>query len=137
MCSLLLQLSGSKATGLDKISSKVLKIAAPVISDSLTYIFNQAVTLCTFSNGWKIARVIPLFKNGQRNLPGNYRPISILPALSKVMERILYTQLNEYLSVNNLLSEHQFGFRKYHSTASALLDCTNDWYITMDRKLFY
>ena len=136
MCSLLLQLSGSKATGLDKTSSKVLKIAAPVISDSLTYIFNQAVTLCTFPNGWKIARVIPLFKNGQRNLPGNYRPISILPALSKVMERILYTQLYEYLSVNNLLSEHQFGFRKYHSTASALLDCTNDWYINMDQKLF-
>ena len=52
------------------------------------------------------------------------------------MERILYTQLYEYLSVNNLLSEHQFGFRKYHSTASALLDCTNDWYINMDRKLF-
>ena len=79
MCSLLLQLSGSKATGLDKISSKVLKIAAPVISDSLTHIFNQAVILCTFPNGWKIARVFPLFKNGQRNLPGNYRPISILP----------------------------------------------------------
>ena len=136
MCSLLLQLSGSKATGLDKISSKVLKIAGPVISDSLTYIFNQAATLCTFPNGWKIARVIPLFKNGQRNLPGNYRPISIFPALGKVMERILYTQLSEYLSVNNLLSEHQFGFRKYHSTASALLDCTNDWYINMDRKLF-
>ena len=129
-------LSGSKATGLDKMSSKVLKIAAPVISDSLTYIFNQAVTLCTFPNGWKIARVISLFKNGQRNLPGNYRPISILPALSKVMERILYTQLYEYLSVNNLLSEHQFGFRKYHSTASALLVCTNDWYTNMDRKLF-
>ena len=106
MCSLLLQLSGSKATGLDKISSKVLKIATPVISDSLTYIFNQAVTFCTFSNGWKIAKVTPLFKNGQRNLPGNYRPISILPALSKVMERILYAQLYEYLSVNNLLSEH-------------------------------
>ena len=52
------------------------------------------------------------------------------------MERILYTQLNEYLSVNNLLSEHQVGFRKYHSTASALLDCTNDWYINMGRKLF-
>ena len=52
------------------------------------------------------------------------------------MERILYTQLYEYLSVNNLLSEHQFGSRKYNSTASALLDCTNDWYINMDQKLF-
>ena len=52
------------------------------------------------------------------------------------MERILYNQLYEYLTANNVLSEHQFGFRKFHSTASALLDCTNDWYINMDRKLF-
>ncbi len=60
----------------------------------------------------------------------------MLPAISKIMERILYTQLYEYLSANNILSEHQFGFRKFHSTATALLDCTNDWYINMDRKLF-
>ena len=84
----------------------------------------------------KIARVIPLFKNGKRRLPGNYRPTSILPALSKVMERILYNQLYEYLTATNILSEHQFGSRTFHSTASALLDCTNDWYINMDRKLF-
>ena len=62
---------------------------------------------------------------------------TILPAISKEMERILYTQLQEYLPVNNLLSEHQFSFRKYHSTASALLDCTNNWYINMDRNFFY
>ena len=111
VCLLLRELSGSKATGLDKISSKII-------------------------NQWKIARVIPLFKNGKRNLPGNYRPISVLPAISKVMERILHTQLYEYLTANNLLSEHQYGFRKFHSTTSALLDCTNDWYINMDRKLF-
>ena len=136
VCLLLRELSGSKATGLDKISSKIIKIAAPLISDSLTYIFNQAITLCTFPHEWKIARVIPLFKNGKRNMPGNYRPISVLPAISKIMERILYTQLYEYLSANNILSEHQFCFRKFHSTATALLDCTNDWYINMDRKLF-
>ena len=52
------------------------------------------------------------------------------------MERILYNQLYEYLTATNILSEHQFGFRNFHSTASALLDCTNDWYINMDRKLF-
>ena len=136
VCHLLCELPGSKATGLDKISSKLIKLAAPIISDSLTYIFNQSITLCTFPHEWKIARVIPLFKNGKRSLPGNYRPISVLPAISKVMERILYNQLYEYLTANNVLSEHQFGFRKFHSTASALLDCTNDWYINMDRKLF-
>jgi hypothetical protein len=63
VCFLLSQLAGNKATGLDKISSKVVKIAAPVISDSLTYIFNQLIILCTFPNEWKVARIIPLFKN--------------------------------------------------------------------------
>ena len=121
VCLLLRELSGSKATGLDKISSKIIyNIAAPLISDSLTYIFNQAIAPCIFPHEWKIARVIPLFKDGKRKLPGNYRPISVLPAISKVMERILHTQLYEYLTANNLLSEHQYGFRKFHSTASAL-----------------
>ena len=59
-----------------------------------------------------------------------------MPAISKVMERILYNQLYEYLTANNILSKHQFGFRKFHLTASALHDCTNDWYTNMDRKLF-
>jgi hypothetical protein len=93
VCILLRELSGSKGTGLDKISSKIIKIAAPFISDSLTYIFHQAITLCTFPHEWKIARVITLFKNGKYNLPGNYRPISVLPAISKIMKRILHTQL--------------------------------------------
>ena len=73
VCDLLCELPGSKATGLDKISSKLIKlaVAVPIIYDSLTYIFNQSITLCTFPHEWKIARVIPLFKNGKRSLPGN------------------------------------------------------------------
>ena len=122
-------LSGNKATGIDNISCKIIKIAAPAISDSLTFIFNQAITLSSFPNEWKMARVIPLYKNGQRNIPGNYRPISVLPAISKIMERIMYDQLYNYLTKFELLSDSQFGFRKSHSTATALLDCTNDWYM--------
>ena len=124
------------ATGIDKISSKILKLAAPAISSSLTYIFNQAITLCTFPDEWKMARVSPLNKNGQINLPGNYRPISVLLAVSKVMERILYDQLYDYLTKFQLLNDCQFGFRKSHSTATALLDCTNSWYMNIDKKLF-
>ena len=52
------------------------------------------------------------------------------------MERILYDQLYNYLSNFNLLSDNQFGFRKFHSTATALFDCTNDWYTNLDRKMF-
>ena len=73
-----------------------------------------------------MARVTPLYKNGQRNIPGNYRPISVLPAISKIMEIILYNQLYNYLTKFGLLSNSQFGFRKSHSTATALLDCTNE-----------
>ena len=130
-------LSGNKATGTDKISYKIIKLAAPVISDSLTLIFNQAITLSSFPDEWKIARVVPLYKNGQRGIPGNYRPISVLPAISKIMERILHDQLYiNYLTKFDLFSDTQFGFRKFHSTAGALLDCTNEWYINLDRKMF-
>jgi hypothetical protein len=61
ICYLLYGLSGNKATGIDKISCKIIKIAVPAISDSLTLIFNQAITLSSFPNEWKIARVIPLY----------------------------------------------------------------------------
>ena len=133
---LLTSLSSNKATGVKKISSKIIKIASPAIADLLTHIFNQAVTLSSFPDEWKTARVVPLYKNGQRNLAGNYRPISVLPVISKIMEKILYDQLYNYLSNFNLLSDNQFGFRKFHSTATALLDCTNDWYTNLDRKMF-
>ena len=75
-----------------------------------------------------MARLVPIYKKGPRYLAENYRPISILPANSKIMERLLYDQIYQYLSDNSLLSQHQFGFRKSHSTASALLDSTNSWY---------
>ena len=116
--------------------SKILKIAAPIISDSLTHIFNQCITLSVFPDEWKMAKVMPLFKAGQRTLAENYRPISVLPVISKVMERILLQQLHEYLINFGILSDQQFGFRKYHSTTTALIDCTNDWYINIDKKMF-
>ena len=132
----MLGLSGNKATGIDKISCKIIKKDARIISDSLTLIFNQAIALSSFPDEWKMAKVLPLYKNGQRNIPGNYRPISVLPAISKIMEQILYDQLYDYLTKFELLSDSQFGFRNFHSTATALLDCTNDCYVNLDTKMF-
>ena len=83
-----------------------------------------------------MARRDALHKKGPRNMLDNYRPISILPVVSKVFEGILYKQLVEYLDAENLLSEHQFGFRCPHSTVSALLDCSNEWYCNMGRGLY-
>ena len=129
-------LPSTKATGLDKIPSKVLKAAAPTITPSLTHIFNNSILSCCFPSDWKMARLLPVYKNGPRGFPENYRPISILLAVSKLMERIMYDQLYRYFNENSILSKQQFGFRNFHSTASALLDSTNSWYVNMDRKLY-
>ena len=77
----------------------------------------------------------PLFKKGKQNNLDNYRPISILPAISKVFERLMYDQLYGYLSSNNILSDYQFGFRKNYSTTSALIEATNSWFVDTDRGL--
>ena len=81
-----------------------------------------------------MARVNALNKKGPRYMLDNYRPISILPVVSKVFERILYKQLVQYLDAENLLLEHQFGFRCSHSTVG--LTCSNAWYCNMDRGLY-
>ncbi|CAB4024997.1 RNA-directed DNA polymerase from transposon X-element, partial [Paramuricea clavata] len=79
-------LSNSKATGLDKISGKILKTAAHTIALSLTHIFNHAIITSCFPYEWKAARLLPLHKKGPRDLPENYRPISILPAIKCLHE---------------------------------------------------
>ena len=64
-----------------------------------------------FPDDWKKAKVHPIFKSDERNVPNNYRPISILPAVSKIIERVMHTQLLEYFQVGNLLTDSQSGFR--------------------------
>ena len=91
-------LTTSKATGFDKISAKVLRAAASVIAPSLTEIFNMSIDSNRFPYDWKTATVIPLFKNGQRSVLDNYRPISTLPIVIKVMERLLYNQISDYFT---------------------------------------
>ena len=93
--------SNCKATGLDKISGKILKVATSTIAPSLTHIFNHGLISSCFPYEWKMARLIPIHKKGPRNLTENYRPISILPAISKIMERIMYDQIYQYFSDNS------------------------------------
>ena len=115
--------------------NNISKLVAPVLSPSLTYLFNLSLEKSIFPEEWKSARVTPLFKSGSKTDCNNYRPISVLSIVSKVFERIVYDQVYSYLSFNNLLTKHQSGFRSFHSTATALLDATNDWFINMDNGL--
>ena len=96
---------------MDNIAAKVLKIAALLyIASSLTESFNMSIDSYQFPSEWKAAKVIPLFTKGQRSLLDNYRPISILPVLSKLMERILYNQIYEYFDQKNLFFKTSIWF---------------------------
>ena len=106
-----------------------------MISYPLTHIINLSLKTGDFPDQLKIAKVIPLFKSGDRNCIDNYRPISILPAFSKVFEKIISSRLINYLEKNNLLTEHQHGFRGQRSTESAVLQFVNNVYRNLEDKL--
>ena len=128
-------LSINKAAGLDNISCRLAKEAAPVISDSLCTIFNTSLNTGIFPSDWKTSKVTPLHKGNAFNDPCNYRPISVISVISKVFEKIVYNQINDYLTTNNLLNQYQSGFRQHHSTLTTLLNATNDWYTNIDNEL--
>ena len=87
----------------------------------LMYIFNLSLAKGIFPDDLKIARVTPVFKAGKENEVGNYRPISILPCFSKILERIMYNRLFKYLTTNEILYKKQFGFQEGHSTEHAIM----------------
>jgi hypothetical protein len=110
------KLCKSKATGLDQILARLVRECAVLISSSITNIFNLSLTLGTFPEDWKCAKVTPIFKQGTRNEMNNYRPISVISVMAKAFERIIYNQLYAYMLEHDLLSEYQTGFRSLHST---------------------
>jgi len=117
---LLQNLPVNKATGLDNYQAKLLKLASSGISRSLTFILNMSLTTGQFPSDWKRAKISALHKKGSKLDTGNYRPISILPIVSKIMEKIVHQQLYCYLDDQNLLSQAQSGFRKSFSTQTSL-----------------
>ena len=110
----------SKSAGEDKISGKFLRGATEVISSPLTYIMNLSLKSATVPDDFKLAMVLPIYKKGNRNIEGNYRPVSILPVASNVLEKIVYNQLHNYLEQNSLIYDFQSGFRSSHSSDTAL-----------------
>ena len=114
-------LENKNSSGHDGISNTLLKTIKNDISQSLTIIINQMLTTGIFPDAFKLSKVIPLFKKGDSSLLVNYRPISLLPTISKVFERVIHDQMYEYFNQFNLLAEQQYGFRKQHSTEYAAI----------------
>ena len=127
------RLKTNKAIGLDKISARLLKDSASLIAPVLTKLFNRSLESSKFPSIWKFGKVTALFKSGDRCDSGNYRPITILPTVSKVLEKVVHHQVYKYLVDEKILSPVQFGFRPNLSTEVALIHFTDSILDNMDK----
>ena len=105
----------SSNKGFDKVTMSVIKDALPCILPVLTDIVNRSLLSSVFPAVWKISEVIPLLKDGDHEIPNNNQPVSLLPAASKICERVALNQLMTYMTTKKRLSEHQSGNKKLHS----------------------
>ena len=119
-------LKSKTSCGIEEISNKTLKYLKNVIAAPLTIIINQMLNSGIFSY------VIPLYKKDDKQVFSNYRPISLLPSISKIFEKVILLQLTEYLVINNIIHGNQYGFRENHSTELAALHLVDDIYYKMD-----
>ena len=128
------KLNNSKGT---YFSPRILKLLAPTISPILAELFNKCVIDGYFPHELKVAKVIPLYKNKGLNTDlSNYRPISMLPVFSKIFEKLLHREINDFLDKNKLLNNSQFGFRSKHSTVHALINAVENLHTAIDDKNF-
>ena len=123
----------SGACGPDGICIRILLLCFDSIGPVLLHMINTCLTSCDFPDSWKHSLVHPIFKSGDPSIVSNYRPISIVPVMSKIVQRLVQRQLSAYMSDNHLLSPSQHGFRTRHSTETALLSVTNRIFSNMDR----
>ena len=128
-------LDTSKGAGVDEISPKLLKEGTHELKYHLTNLFNISISTGIFPKCHKLARCVPVFKrNGDSSLVTNYRPISIITSISKLLEKIVGKNFIEYLEGNKILCEQQHGFRKHRSVQTALLNFTDTISNTLDKN---
>ncbi|XP_071952123.1 uncharacterized protein [Antedon mediterranea] len=116
------KLNATKSTGVDKIPPRFIKDGAEILKVPITYIINLSISTSTVPEDMKKAKVIPLYKKGSRTDIGNYRPISILSTMSKILEKAVFIQIEKYLTENNVLYKYQSGFQAAFSTDTCLID---------------
>lgn len=120
--------------GHDGLSMKIIKRLKNTLIEPLSLLINQSLCTGIFPEKLKIAKICPIFKKGDVKNIDNYRPVSILPTLSKIFERVVYVQLYNYFTENNLLYKSQYGFRKGHSTEFAGLELIDNVIHKLDRR---
>ncbi len=127
------RLAANKATADILVTNRLLRECAPLLARSLAYLFNLSVSTSTFPIAWKQAVVIPIYKQrGSTNNPSNYRPVSLLPSIGKILDAIQSDQLLSFFTRNNIISPHQFGFIPGRSTVLQLVYIVDKWLRDLD-----
>ena len=120
-------LKSSSSCGLDSIDTKIIKLVKHQLLPVITHIVNLSISQRRFPCTWKVAKVAPLHKKEEVIYPKNYRPVSLLLVISKVLERAIFEQMIRYLEENHLLHPSHHGFRSSHSTVTALVEMYDQW----------
>ena len=128
----LLNLNSKKASGKNDIPVRALAKSSDIVSNYLSAIYNDSIQKNNFPSSLKLADVIPVFKKGDKTSMKNYRPISLLPAISKIFEKIMYNQILAH--IDKYLSPYLFGFRRGHNTEQCLLLMIEEWKKALDNK---
>jgi len=133
---LLQDIEPSKSAGIDNINGKFLKDGSYLLANPIKKLFNLSIKLSEFPELCKIAKVKPLYKKGNKLKTENYRPISLLPLISKIFEKIIHNQTQIYLDENNILYKFQSGFRKNYSTDTNLVYLTDKILNGFEKSLY-
>ena len=130
--SIISSLNNTSAFGFDHIDTYILKLIKPEILPAVTHIINLSISTKKFPKSWKKSKIIPLHKKDDPLDPKNYRPVAILPILSKVLERAVFNQFISYLDKNNLLHPNHHAYRSGHNTTTALVQMCDGWLNAVD-----
>ena len=130
---ILKSLKRKKSYGYDEITASFIIDGAGVLCEPLSFLINRSLDKSLFPESEKCAKITPIYKSGEKSEMDNYRPISVLPVLSKVIERAVYIQLYDYLCKSHLLTDNQFGFRGGSSTEHAVTFLTDSIRMNIDK----
>ena len=120
------KLEDSKAGGDDNMKPGLVKENRDVLADKITHIINLSFKNGVVPDKLKLEKVIPIFKKNNRTDPSNYRPISLISVINKLMEKLMFKQINKFIEKHNIMYDYQFGFRKDHSPTLAIMEiCEN------------
>ena len=128
-------LNVNKSSGPDGLHPRVLKELSTVLSYPLKLLFDKTIAQGKLPSQWKVAEVRPIFKKGNKTSPGNYRPVSLTPIICKIFEKFIKDSIFKHLTVNNLLSDDQYGFCGGPSCTTQLLNTINDWFSYLDKNI--